>query len=282
MSREEKKKKKKTIIISAMIHGVLLALLIFIFAWKEPDPPIPEYGIELNFGLDEVGSGDIQPQTTTPAESQESEAAEEPVDAPDDPSESVDEAAESTPEVVQPAESPHTVKEEPKPVVKKDTKVEEKPKPVEKKPEEKKPVEDPKPEVKTGPESDKDTDAKSHGDNTNKEGDKGSPDGKVDERALYGQAGGGGGFSFNMTGWRPDFEPKPKDTSGESGRLVFQITINEYGEITRIVTVERGVSAAVERIYRDEVSKLTFTKTSDNTRVAPSSTGTIAFVLKSQ
>ena len=49
----------------------LLILFFFLLAWKEPFPPIPEYGIELNFGIDNQGSGTVQqqaPVTPTPTE----------------------------------------------------------------------------------------------------------------------------------------------------------------------------------------------------------------------
>src|SRR5210317_1266055 len=48
-------------IVSLAIHAVMLLLFFFILAWQAPDPPLPEYGIELNFGLEEAGSGYEQP-----------------------------------------------------------------------------------------------------------------------------------------------------------------------------------------------------------------------------
>ena len=58
---EDIKRKRISLAISIGIHAILIVLFLFILAWKEPYPPIPEYGIELNFGMDEAGSGDIQP-----------------------------------------------------------------------------------------------------------------------------------------------------------------------------------------------------------------------------
>lgn len=50
-------------IYSLSIHALVILLFAFLMAWREPNPPLPEYGIELNFGLDDAGSGDTQPLT---------------------------------------------------------------------------------------------------------------------------------------------------------------------------------------------------------------------------
>ncbi len=62
--QEEKKNKRTGLIVSAGIHLALFVLFFFILAWKEPNPPLPEYGIELNFGLDNAGTGSVQPRST--------------------------------------------------------------------------------------------------------------------------------------------------------------------------------------------------------------------------
>ena len=80
MTIQEKKNDRWGIGISLGIHAALLLLFIFMLARKEPFPPLPEYGIEVSFGLEEAGSGDIQP--TVPANTNP-EPAEEP--APEEP-----------------------------------------------------------------------------------------------------------------------------------------------------------------------------------------------------
>lgn len=59
----EKKNKKIALLYTTLIQGGVFFLLFFMVAWRPPDPPLPEIGIELNFGLDDQGSGDIQPET---------------------------------------------------------------------------------------------------------------------------------------------------------------------------------------------------------------------------
>ncbi|WP_305983342.1 hypothetical protein [Roseivirga thermotolerans] len=60
MSDQEKKDKRFSIVVSAIIHSSLIALFLILVAWRAPDPPLPEYGIELNLGFQEAGSGDIE------------------------------------------------------------------------------------------------------------------------------------------------------------------------------------------------------------------------------
>lgn len=306
--------------VSIGLHAILLVLFFFVMAWREPDPPLPEYGIELNFGMASTGSGDLQPQqqpnnaeNTEDARPEESpqtpEAPEtEPEPQPETeeiiPVEDVPEVTEAAPEVepepleevtaTQPTESP-VVKKEPakvkeaveepvtKPVTKpqpreEPTSSETTPEPAEKVAENE--------AVTNGAdgiagESDKPS-ASNQGDNANETGDKGNPEGELDARALYGTPGGGGGAALSMSGWMWDFEPKPEDTSDETGRIVFEIKIDDQGEIISVRTLEKTVNAAVEKIYKREVERLTFSKTADNMIPAPTSTGTITFIIKSR
>ena len=114
-------------------------------------------------------------------------------------------------------------------------------------------------------------------------GDEGDPQGTLDSRALYdGTYGGGGGPTLDLTGWIWDFEPNPKDTSNENGRIVFEIKIDDMGEIISVRTLEKTVSPSVERIYKNEVESLTFSPISSNTTPAAVSTGKITFIIRSK
>lgn len=328
--QEEKRNQRTGMIVSIGLHAALLILFFFLLAWREPNPPLPEYGIELNFGVDNVGSGTEQSpeppsktESTEEAKPQESPASEiieeqEPEPEPEvetaEPEEQQEQEV-SEPEVTepeinepeeeiaatQPTEAPVEKKKEP--VVKKEVKKPEPEKPVTKpvtKPE--KPVEKqvtekkvPKPAKKV---AEKETDtsggadgnkgesteakASNQGNDKDKAGDKGDPEGSLDARALYGTKGGGDGPKLDMTGWDWDFMPDPDDPSNESGRIVFEIIIDDRGEIMKVETIESTVIPAVERIYKREVERLTFSKTSDNTIPAPTSTGRITFIIKAK
>lgn len=310
LEKEEKKNKKIGIAVSLGLHALLLLIFALLLAWKEPNPPIPEYGIELNFGLDAQGSGNIQPQspvdeTSNTSEPEPTEELEEQAEEADMAEENTEEPAEATqPEVVEEvtsipeqaeeaskAESPDVRKEEPAKVAEATPVAKEKPKevakkevPVEQKTEAatEKASEKPAEKPAGGVPSDKVAESRSQGDNTDVPGDKGNKEGTVDARALYGTPGGGGGASLDLAGWAWEEVPRPKDTSNESGRLVFEITVDDNGEVIGIRTLERGVSAAVEAVYRQEVAKLYFRRSPPDSPAPPRSVGKITFIIKSR
>ncbi len=287
MTQKEKNDRNKSYAISVGIHAVVMLLLFFIWAYKPPDPPLPETGIVINFGLDEAGFGEEQPETVSevesePVEEQPEEQVEEVVEEPVE--EVLEEEVVDTPvatetDVVKTdAEAPVKVEEK--------VEVQKKPEPVvEKKKEEKKEVkkETPKANPNTSFTKRGDTGGSNQGDKKGTVGDQGDKDGDVNADALYGNKGGGGnGSALNMTGWFWDSKPAPKDKSSESGKIVFRIKIDENGEILSVETVTSTVSPSVLKVYKEEVYKTTFHKTSTGTNVASVSTGTITFVIKSK
>ncbi len=295
MSQKEKEKKNKQMgaIVSVGAHVLVFLLLFFIVAWRAPDPPLPEIGIELNFGLEDAGSGQEQPDPfTTPAESDSEEAAapdgleeipeevvEQVTETITEPTDPVEEPEEVSTPVTNTQESPDVVEEQPKPEVKEEKEKEEVKEEAPKTP----PVLYPNNKAGAGGKDGDSNEAENanQGDKPNAVGDQGDIDGTVDARALYGTAGGGGGTSLHMSGWMWDSTPNPKDLSSESGKLVFQVVIDDKGNIMRVDTKESSVSPTLEKVYKDEVWKLTFSKTV-GTSVANRSTGTITFVIKAR
>jgi periplasmic protein TonB len=282
MSYEQREKRNERIAWATSVgfHVALFLIFMFAVAWRAPDPPLPQVGIELNFGLDQQGSGDIQPETPVGQEQKEDITEESQQELPQDEVK----PAEPKPQESKPVEQTAVTKQESPLVVKEEKKEAEKPK--EKVPEkavEKTPA---KEEVKAAykPTADK-TETKtgqpgSHGDDANKTGDKGDPKGTLDSKALYGKPGGGsGGSSLDLAGWQWDAIPKPNVPNNESGRIVFEIKVDSDGEIISIKTLERSVSLEAENICRKEIEKLTFSKTGSN--VPAISTGKITFVVRS-
>ncbi len=105
----------------------------------------------------------------------------------------------------------------------------------------------------------------------------------VDERGLYQtQPGTQAGVKLDLDGWMWDTAPKPKDDTEESGRIVFEIKIDELGEIVAVKTLEKTVSPLVEKLYKDALTELTFSRTSDNIAYAPVYTGKVTFVLRTK
>lgn len=291
MSQEEEMKNRRIGWgISIGFHALLVALFFLILAWREPDPPVPEYGIELNFGMEDVGSGDIQPALqSSPVEQIEEtipEETEAPAEesAPPQPVEKEILQDEHIQEEVQTQEEPSDVQAEPMASVKKSEEVPEKvndEQPVKAEPENTaiNQAED----IKGTPDEEKATEETiSQGDNAGKTGDKGNPQGDIDSRALYGSQGGGGGPKLELAGWMWDEAPKPEDTSNENGRIIFQIKINDRGEVISVITQEKAVSPEIERIYKRVVESLTFHQLSHKTMPAPVSAGKITFIIRAK
>ncbi|MDX5346427.1 MAG: hypothetical protein LPJ89_09655 [Hymenobacteraceae bacterium] len=276
--QQEEKNKRKAMVVSLVVHALLLLLLIFIIAWKPQIPPPPEYGIELNFGMDATGSGDIESKAPASKEPSTEDskpaptAPETPVEP--QPQQQPQQAVQQEKVVTTPVESPVTVKEV------------EKTKPTpEPKEEVKKPVEramypgktDGTGSGKTGT-SDKPA-GSSEGDDKDAAGNKGDPRG-VDKRGLYSGNPGGGGGSLNMPGWRFDNEPRPKDTSNESGKIVLKVKIDPDGQVETVDIIEYNVSYQVAKLYRDEVfRRATFERTNPATAGSQGATGYITYYI---
>lgn len=285
LTREEEKDRKIAAGISVAVHIILLLLLIYIMAWRAPDPPAAELGIELNFGMDQVGSGDVQTMATP----NESKNVEDSKPAPTQPDARPEPEPVVTPTPLQPVETPkvQTTTADAPVSVKEEVKPQPKPQPkeevVKKEPEKPKALYPGKPITSTGTgksgTSDEAT-GNNNGDNPGTVGDKGDPDGKLDAKALYGKSGGGAGGALSMAGWGWGDIPKPRDTSSESGKIVIKIFVNEDGIVERAIVVESTVSPQVAELYRKEVfSKATFVRTSSGTGGA---SGLITYTLRTR
>ncbi len=278
MSTREQRNRNIGLITSLGIHAALLLLFLFIMAWRAPNPPLPEFGIELNFGLDDQGSGDIQPETP-PASEQTDEQTEEVEAAP----EVTEQQAPQQETIVSEQESVVAVKEEkPKEEVVKPKETE--------KPKEEVKKEEPKKSEETKTSAATETKAntestQSQGDDKNKTGDKGNPEGSLDAKALYGKQGGGGGgdgLSLQMSGWAWADNPKiPGLPDNEDGRIVFEIECDSEGEIIGITTIERGLSPRAEQLLKEEIRKNSLIRTSGG-QTPERSKGKVVFVLKTK
>lgn len=288
MSQQEKKNRLIGIWTSVGVHAGLFLVLFFVIAWRAPDPPLPEYGIELNFGLDDQGSGEIQPEQPVgnAGESPSSEAVAEqvPEQSAETPAATSEPAEENdvTP-VPSKTESPVTVKETKKPVVESKEPAKAEAKAPTKEATSTTPAETTKEATTT--EATQKGEAASQGDDTNKTGDKGSEEGKLDAKALYGTPGGGGGgtgMNLQMTGWTWADEPAiPQLPDNENGRIVFEIECDENGDITGITSVERTLSPKAEQLLKDMIRKNSLVRTSGG-KVPERSKGRFVFVLRTK
>ena len=301
---------RKALIITLIFNVLLLIGLYFIMVWKQPVPPMSQFGLELNLGFSDVGS-DSKPTDTPPSPSQETttEAA-----APGEPAPQTTETVvpvsppksnpapaepqKSQPKIEAVAKTPSPVKAEKKVVEKKESPKETTTKaevPVKSQPE-KEPqpekVEKPQPTVDPraifGAGGTKGTanqpSAGSSEGNSTQAGDEGNPKGVIDGRSILqsgkGNTGDGGGYDLDLAGW--DFASKPNiqdRISNRNGRIVFRITVNDNGSIVQAIPLEYNVSNEVVNYYRTVVNGLSFKRQSGNA-TAEYSTGRITFIIR--
>jgi protein TonB len=269
-SPDERKNEAIGWIVSIVVHGLIVLLFFYALAWKRQIPPPPEYGIEVNFGTSDEGFGETQnftPPGPDPAP-QQSEIT------PSAPSEETQQQPESVePEkLITGEEETVNIPSEVKP--KKLTEVEPTPaKPTPVKPS----AQSLFPNEKSSP---------SNNNNGNKPGtvgDMGKTNGNPDARGIYdGNPGKGkGGSSLEMAGWKWDSKPTVNDESSEEGRIVFQVKVDEEGNIVSVNVLEKNVSPALVRKYQKEVEALSFSRTSGG-NTGEGATGRITFIITSR
>ncbi|MBX2898914.1 MAG: hypothetical protein KF775_04665 [Cyclobacteriaceae bacterium] len=294
-TQQEKNNKRIALVFSIGFHAILLIAFFLLMAWRAPNPPHPEYGIELNFGMDQQGGGPVQPEKspgTVQEETPQSNEDQTPETVKETPQPQVTEKVVDP--VVSKVESPVVMKEEKKEPtkepVKEKPKEETKPKvtpkeeprkeePKEAKTQTNKPTETAKPAEKKGEGN------TSQGDDPGKVGDKGNPEGKLDAKAMYGTPGGGGGgdgFGLSMSGWEWADKPRiPNLPDNQDGRIEFEIECDEDGEIIRITTLHRGLSARAEQLLKEEIQRNSLIKKSAG-KAPERSTGIVVFILKTK
>ncbi|MCR9249492.1 MAG: hypothetical protein NXI20_03680 [bacterium] len=294
MEQEEQKKRKWAIGISAAVHGSLLLLFILMLAWKEPNPPIPEYGIELNFGLQQTGSGNVQPETTQEVEEvNQEEVVEDVVEEQTDESSSSETTNTETEqsEVVEQQDNSSEANQNEGPDVIEEPVNENNREEVVQETTDNTSQETNNSETTdnqdttentnstdTGAQSDESNQEESNG-NTEETGDQGDETGDIDAQSLMGESGSNNGPKLELSGWKWDELPDPDDNSQESGKIVFEITVNSDGYIEKVIPLETTVTPAVLKKYREAVYDLTFSKTSSY-KPAPFSKGKITFIIK--
>ncbi len=280
MEEDEKRYRQKSILITLGVQVIVVAILYFMVAWREIIPPLPEYGIELSFGTEQANR-DLDTPAEAPVEVLEE--AEEPVPA--DNREEIDATQETEPvteaDVAEETQTETETTEQAEEPVTEDVNSPDIIEAEEQRQEEIIPAE----EVSTSPEEEKpDISADDPEKQKEETGEEEEAEPVIDERALYNSATGTGenrGATLQLTGWRLEEVPDPNDKSQESGKIVFEIKVDEEGYIVSIKTLTSTVTPSVELLYRRAVEQLVLEKTGEY-EPAPFSTGTITFILRSR
>ncbi|MBC6989983.1 MULTISPECIES: hypothetical protein [Hymenobacter] len=271
MAVEFREESRREAIIGTVAIHALLAAIFFFTVFKGPDPPLTfgGDGVELNYGVDEAGSGDIQSMAPAnasknredsrpPASNPDPQPRPAPVATPvrEQPSQEkiVTSEAEESPVKVPPVTTPSPPKEEvaetPAP-----------PKPVERP----RTLYTPKGSANGGGNGSNGTSntptGNNNGDRAGAVGDQGNPNGSLDAKALYGQPGSGGSGSspgsggLEMSGWAFDTRPRPPMIGNENGYVRFRVKINEDGEVESVQKVGGNVSPAQVQACIDEINR---------------------------
>ena len=106
--------------------------------------------------------------------------------------------------------------------------------------------------------------------------------GEIDERSLYEPSPNNiesDGVVLNIEGWDWNDAPSPKDTTDETGTIVFEITIDDQGYVIGIKTLKKNVSAKLEAIYRESLENISFRKKSSNNKDNNTTKGTVSFCI---
>ncbi len=314
-SEIDAKNRRRAFLLSVGIHAAILTLLVFLVVFRPPDPPITAsmYGGEVDFGVDDVGSGEVRslaPANDNPpnpdARAGAPEEAEPQPRAESNPT-PPEPVAEEPPLTADDEESPVEMKEPPKierPILKKTE-----PKPVPPvatpKPAEEKKAEPEKPKVNpnalftkkngAGGLSDGKSDrvaGNNNGDDEGKVGDKGDPRSRMTSSNYSGDPGkgggtgggdGGGGFAANVPGWKLDYAPREKDPSDETGQITFTVVVNENGKVLNASIKQSTVSPEVAAFYKNQVYKMKFSrKDMDNADLESTGKGDVKIILKAR
>ena len=241
----ETKHEKDSARITTLL-AVILILLIFIVGPKYLDPP-EEYGVAVNFGTTDFGSGDVQPKE--PIKSETKEVIEEPqvqeeVTKPD-----TSKPQETKEEVLTADNAESIAMKKQKEVERKkaieDAKVKAEAERVEK---ERKAQEEKKKKLDDLIGGIGKTDGKETGGegDDNKAGDKGQLDGDPYAPSYFGEPGsGGGGNGYGLKGRGKPTKSKVVPECDEEGSVVVEIQVNQNGNVVSAVPGKRGTTGAI-------------------------------------
>lgn len=270
---EQRGKKNRTIagLITLLFHGGLVLISIYTVIWSAPEELA--YGIEINFGSTESGQGKVKPPTQ-PAKTSKSKPA----------SQSPSEPPKTTPPVqnVQTTPPQTTVPQPQAPEIEQ---------PVEQIAEP--PSSKSQPEVQPEPSS---APAKvilptppdlgspnSQGNTQIENGDQGSEEGRLNTDALLTDPKNiPTGAQLDMPGWGWKEPPEKVDQSQEQGKIIFEIAIDENGEIIAVKTKFRSVSKVVANFYQAQVNSLIFIPNNPDISQEGITKGYITFIIQSK
>ena len=238
------KHEKDSVRITALI-AIILLLVIFIVGPKTMVPPI-EYGVAVNFGTTDFGSGNIQPKQ--PVKNEPKEIIEEPNVEESQPEETV--TKEQTEEVLTEDNAEEIamkkkLEEEARKKAEEERKAREEAERIER---ERREREEKKKNLDDLIGGIGKTDGEETGGegNDNSPGDKGQLDGDPYAPSYFGEPGaGGGGTGYGLRGRGKPSRSAVKPECDEEGRVVVEIHVNREGRVIKAIPGKKGTTGDI-------------------------------------
>lgn len=271
--------RNKALIISSGLYALFLASLIFFkIIYEVPEEEIA-MGVDLNYGIDLTGYGDLQTTNKAstspnnydvkPADNSTSNKAvttpQPAVPQPSTPTRSTKTSTQKTPPVITSEAEPTPVTMKKTPTTSTSTKTSSTapvstapPKPA-------RSVDQGSVMKKSGSGSNSNGTTGTRdgiGGNNNGDGapgavgDQGDPRGTPDGKSLYGNPGSGGSSSVSgLSGWGKKQLSLPKDASSEIGFIVLDVVVDDRGDVISCQVIRKSVSPSVADFYRNYIQK---------------------------
>jgi len=246
---QEREDKRRGMVGSIVVHAMILVLVLIPFI-TFPIPPPGEQGILVSLGMPDVGSGDDRPEiqnkevvTPTPP------AAAQPVPVEDPEPEEKEVSAkviEQNKEIIT-SETPEEIAikkaEEEEAIRVRDAEIQK-----QRELEEAKRQAQLEAEAEAKKQADYDESKKQFGDllsgtgkgNTDTPGNQGDPNGDPDASTLEGISTGSGVVGGGLSNRGVLYEPKVKDTSQKTGRVVVNVCVDQTGKVISATYTQRG------------------------------------------
>ncbi len=299
--------KKKSATLTGII-ALLILWIIFTFGMKYFDPPL-EYGIAVNFGTSNVGSGNIQPKEALKplqeeTEEQEEEVVEESQPEPEDTPEEVVE--ESSAESSDAAEEVITQNNEEAIAIKKQEEANKRAEAKRQQEEAKRKAEaeriakekrekaeaekrriEKEQQEKAAKRKNLDAlmggfskeDGKANGGegDDNQAGDKGKVTGDPNASGYYGNGGGGSGGNYRLGNRKALAKPKPTYDCNEEGRVFVSISVDQQGKVFAAQAGVKGTTNAAPCLLKRAKEAALKTKFNADANAPSKQIGTIIY-----
>lgn len=222
-----------TALSATFLFAVSVVCILLFCGLYRPFPPPPEYGIEVNLGYADAGSGTLSDMDPV-ADEQTAVQSEENVPEEEQVLTSAEEEAPALPQ------TPVASKPKPKPRPEVPAKAEPQPEKVREEPEIN--------PMALYPGKRKGSNPSSQGE-TASAGDQGNPSGDINAQGYTG-TGGSGGISFSLNGRTLMSLVKPNYDSEEEGIVVVRIWVNRGGTVTRVRAGVKGTTTLDENLWK--------------------------------